>query len=161
VEGSRQRIQQVRDRADVILVPVRQHHAAHRVPAAREKIEARVVDVDPEIGGGEADAAVDDHDPIALLDGEAVHPDLTEPAQRDEPHAGRRAHRFVFGALHVGSSLLQQSIGLFTSWLQWSSGGVEGAGVGTNLWIAWDEIREFLCAGSQVFTLNGNAHAKS
>ena len=91
-------IEQVGQAPDVVLVPVGEHHAADPVAPLEQVVETRVEDVDPEIAGGERDAAVDEHHLAVLLEGEAVHADLSEPAQGHEPerasfrlHAQRKA----------------------------------------------------------------------
>jgi hypothetical protein len=63
---------------------------------ADDVVEARVVDVDTRDRCREGDAAVDQDDVLALLEGEAVHPDFPEPPEGDQPErvgAGRRQAR--------------------------------------------------------------------
>ena len=64
-----------------------------------EGVERRVDDVDAEPARVERDAAVDDQELAALLESEAVHPDLAEAAERDVP---------AYGA-HVPGAMVEES----------------------------------------------------
>jgi hypothetical protein len=73
-------LEQRGQRTDVVLVAVRQHDGAQRGAAPRQAVEARSVDVDPLILARKRHAAVDQHAIGALLEQQAVHAYLSEPA---------------------------------------------------------------------------------
>jgi hypothetical protein len=75
--------QEIRDRSDVILVPVRHEQPGDAVRLQRG--EVRVHDVDAQAALVEGDTAIDDEHLAALLEGEAVHPDFAEPSQGEKP----------------------------------------------------------------------------
>ena len=80
--------QQVRDAADVVLVPVGQHDGLDLVEAVPDPGEVRQDHVDAGLVLlGEQHPAVDDEQPAGMLEDGHVAPDLTEPAQRDHPKA--------------------------------------------------------------------------
>ena len=76
--------QQVRQRADVILVRVREDHGAHL--AALEVPEVREDQVDAEVlVTRERQPGIDDDRLVAELEDGHVLADLAEPAERDHP----------------------------------------------------------------------------
>ncbi len=76
---------QVRQRADVVLVPVREHDAADHRLALAEVREVRQDEVDAEVlVARERKTCVDDHDRSLRLVGGHVLPDFAEPAERDD-----------------------------------------------------------------------------
>ncbi len=97
-DGDVEVTQEERQPADVVLVAVRQHDAAHLIAEREHVIEARVVDVDAEVRARERHPAVDEQQPIRLLEREAVHPDLAEPSEGHEPQGGRRWQGSWIGA---------------------------------------------------------------
>ncbi len=106
VDGHVEPSQKVGDRADVILVPVREKEAGHMKPL--EGREVGVHDVDPQASTVERDAAVDDQRLASLLEGQAVHADLPEPTERDDAERGERgagAHGSRAGLPHLGACL--------------------------------------------------------
>ena len=79
---------QVRDAADVVLVPVGQHDRLDLVEAVPDPGEVRQDHVDAGLVLlGEQDPAVDDEQPAGVLEDGHVATDLAEPAQRDDPKA--------------------------------------------------------------------------
>ena len=84
---------QVRQRADVILVAVREHDAADHVLALAEVREVRQDEVDAEVlVAREREPGVDDDDRVVRLVDGHVLADLAEAAERDDPadaHRGR------------------------------------------------------------------------
>ena len=83
-------LEEVGERADVVLVAVRDDDAREALPEALERREIRVDDVDAEPAVVERDAAVDEQHVAALLDRHAVHADLAEAAERQHPQPGAR-----------------------------------------------------------------------
>ena len=80
--------QQVRHRADVVLVAVGQDDRLDVVPAVPEVAEVRQDQVDAGLlGVGEQHAAVDDEQPAAVLEDRHVAADLAEAAERDDPQS--------------------------------------------------------------------------
>ena len=76
---------QVGQRADVVLVAVRQHDAADHVLALDQVREVGQHEVDAEmLVAREREAGVDDHDRSLRLVGGHVLPDLAETAERDD-----------------------------------------------------------------------------
>jgi hypothetical protein len=82
VDGCVESSQEVRDRADVVFVPMRDEEAGDVVPLQRR--EVRVHDVDAEPSTVEGHTAVDHQHLTSLLEGEAVHANLAEAAEWDE-----------------------------------------------------------------------------
>ena len=87
--------QQVRDRADVVLVPVREDDGGDVAQAVLDDPEVGQDQVDPRLLGlREQDAAVDDQQlPVELEHGH-VAADLAEPAQRHHAQAPRGQGRW-------------------------------------------------------------------
>jgi len=96
--------QQERDRADVVLVAVREHQRVHLVEAVLDGAEVGQDQVDAGLVVlGEQHAAVDDQQPAVVLEHGHVPTDLADPTERDHPQttigqdgrriggAGRRA----------------------------------------------------------------------
>src|SRR4029079_5607490 len=88
---------QIRQGADVVLVAVRQEHAAHPVGALDEPGEIRMHDIHAEVIVGELHAAVDDEDVLPLLDRETIHAHLAEAAEGDEADPGGSLLRYAIG----------------------------------------------------------------
>src|SRR5690606_21670897 len=85
--------EQVRDRADVVLVAVREDDRLDVAEAVPDVVEVGQDQVDAGLLGlGEQHAAVDDEQPAAVLEHGHVAADLPEPAEGDEAQAvvGRR-----------------------------------------------------------------------
>ena len=83
---------EVRERADVILVPVREHDRAHHLLPLAEVREVRQDEIDAEmLVAREREPGVDDDDrAVRLVDGHVLA-DLAEAAERNDPaHAHRR-----------------------------------------------------------------------
>jgi hypothetical protein len=81
-------LQQVRDAADVVLVPVRQDHPDHLVQAVADGREVGQDDVDAGLVLlGEQHPAVDDQQGAPVLEDGHVATDLAQPAQRHDPEA--------------------------------------------------------------------------
>ena len=83
---------EVRQRADVILVPVREHDRAHHLLPLAEVREVGQDEVDAEmLVAREREPGVDDDDrAVGLVDGHVLA-DLAEAAERNDPaHAHRR-----------------------------------------------------------------------
>ena len=99
VDGHVEPAKEVRDRADVVFVPVRDEETGHS--KALERREIRVDHVDPEVAVIEGDAAVDDQGLFALRHGKAVHPDFSETAEREDPN---RSHGAVLAYHALGGS---------------------------------------------------------
>ena len=77
--------QDVRQRADVVLVPVGEHDAADVADALLQPRDVRDHQVDTEhLLLREHQAGVDDHDVVAAAEREHVATDLAEPAERDQ-----------------------------------------------------------------------------
>ena len=77
--------QYVRQRADVVLVTVRQHDAADARRTLEQPRDVGNDQVDTEhLLLGEHKPGVDDHDVVAARDGEHVAADLPETAKRNE-----------------------------------------------------------------------------
>jgi hypothetical protein len=84
--------QQVRERADVVLVAVRQQHRANRPVAVDQVREVREDEVDSEVlVARECEPRVDHHSLPVGLDHGHVLADLAEPAERDD--SGASGHR--------------------------------------------------------------------
>ena len=90
--------QQVRQRADVVLVAVRQHDGVDVVEAIGEVRPVRQGDVDAGgVGLAQQHAAVDDQQPAVELEHRHVPADLLDAAERDDAQAtggeiGREVH---------------------------------------------------------------------
>ncbi len=90
--GTRHLAHQIRQRADVILVPVREHDRAHHLLPLAEVREVGQDEVDAEmLVAREREPGVDDDDrSVRLVDGHVLA-DLAEAAERNDPaHAHRR-----------------------------------------------------------------------
>jgi hypothetical protein len=86
--------QQVRETADVVLVPVREHHALDAVGVVAQVGEIGQHEVDAgHVGVGEHQPAVDDEDPPVDLEAEAVASDLPQSAEEDDADRVRHAER--------------------------------------------------------------------
>jgi hypothetical protein len=68
----------------VILVAVRDEHAAHLVRPLEQVAEIGMQQLDAVIVLREGDAAIDDQDRLFRLESEAVHADLTKTAERHD-----------------------------------------------------------------------------
>ena len=80
--------QDVRERADVVLVAVGEDDAAHPLATLDQPAHIGDHQVDAEhLGLGEHQAGVDDHDVLAAFDREEVAADLTEPPEGHEAKA--------------------------------------------------------------------------
>jgi hypothetical protein len=80
------RAQQIRQRPDVVQVPVGEDDRVDRVAALLEVGEVGQHEVDADLlAAREGDAAVDDHEPVAELDDVEVLADLPRAAQGDHP----------------------------------------------------------------------------
>ena len=78
--------QEVRRGADVVLVAVGQHERLDLVEAVSDRVEVGEDQVDAGVVLlGEEDAAVDDQQPLVVLEDGHVATDLAEPAERDDP----------------------------------------------------------------------------
>ena len=83
--------QQVRRRADVVLVAVGEDEGLDRVEAATDRVEVREDQVDPGVVVlGEQDSAVDDQQPAVVLEDGHVATDLAQSSERDDPEASGR-----------------------------------------------------------------------
>src|SRR5690606_10986898 len=81
----RQQADHVRQAADVVLVAVGQHPAAHLVGVLDHPVDLRHDDVDAQhLRLGEGQAAVDEQDLVVVLEGEHVLADLAHAAERDD-----------------------------------------------------------------------------
>ena len=103
VDAHRLLAQQVRDRADVIFVAVRDPERGVGAWARRAGSESRANDVGAEGMVGEGDAAVDQQTMIAVLDRHAVHADLAEATQCYQSNALCHDYRFDESSLRSGS----------------------------------------------------------
>ena len=84
--------QHPRQRAEVILVAVRDHDRLDVVGALAQIAEVRQHEVDAEhVGGREPQPGVDDDDPAVVLDDRHVLADLAQPAERQDAQS-RAAH---------------------------------------------------------------------
>ena len=100
---------QVGQRADVILVPVRQQHGPDHVLALAQVAEVRQDEVDAEVlVPREGESGVDHDDRVVRLDHGHVLADLTEAAERDDP-GGSAVHRASVG--RPGRSMPRRSNG--------------------------------------------------
>ena len=80
---------EVRQRADVVLVGVRQDHPAHLIALGEEGGEVRDDVVDPRhLVVGEHESAVDGQEVLARLEHHHVEADLAEAAEREDANAG-------------------------------------------------------------------------
>ena len=97
--------EQVRDRADVVLVGVREHERLDLIQpvlqvteVGQDEVHARLVRL------GKQDTAVDDQQPSVVLEDGHITADLTEPAERDDAQAlrgqRRRGAEFRMGVAH-------------------------------------------------------------
>src|SRR6187431_2645550 len=85
--------EQVRERAQMIFVAVRQEDAVQALALCQEPAEVRMPNVDADVVVGESGAAIDDHDAPCLLQREAVHADLAEASERNDANALGRLSR--------------------------------------------------------------------
>ena len=80
---------QVRQRADVVLVRMREQHRAHLLRAVAQVREVREDEIDAEmLVARERQAGVDDHDLVVELVDRQVLSDLSEAPERDDPQCG-------------------------------------------------------------------------
>ena len=78
--------EEVRRGADVVLVAVGEHQRLDLVEAVPDRVEVGEDQVDARVVLlGEEDAAVDDQQPLVVLEDGHVATDLAEPAERDDP----------------------------------------------------------------------------
>jgi hypothetical protein len=90
--GEPQVTQQVLQRADVVLVAVRDDAALDALGVLAQPREVGQHEVDAvHVDVGEHEPAVDEKDALVVLDRHAVAADLTEPAEEDDPDGRRRA----------------------------------------------------------------------
>ena len=83
--------QEVRRRADVVLVAVGQHQRLDLVEAVPDRVEVGEDQVDAGLVVlGEQHAAVDDQQPAVVLEDGHVAADLAEAAERGDPQAALR-----------------------------------------------------------------------
>ena len=84
-------LQNVRERADVVLVAVGDDEALHLRPVVLQVRHIRDDAVDPQhVLARERDSAVHDDDAVPVLEGRHVHPDLLKAAERDDLHLRAR-----------------------------------------------------------------------
>lgn len=88
--------QEVRQSSDVVLVGMGDEDPGDTASKRFERAEVGMDDVDPEPATVESHPTVDEEDPAALLERQAVHADLTEAPERADAQAAAR-----FGA-HSG-----------------------------------------------------------
>jgi hypothetical protein len=69
----------------VILVPVSQKDPRDAIAPGFEIRKIGVKRVDADVVVGKRDAAIHDDGAVGLFEHHAVHPDLAEPAERDQP----------------------------------------------------------------------------
>ncbi len=94
VDGHRRRLQRVGERADVILVPVREQDAAHPAPALGEVLEVGNDRVDPRhLRGGEEHSRVDQQQMVLPLQDQGVQSELAQAAEWDETNGLLRLSR--------------------------------------------------------------------
>ena len=97
--------QQVRDGAEVVLVPVREHDGLDVVEAVPDVGEVRQDQVDPGLVVlREQHAAVDDEQPAGVLEDGHVAADLAEAAERDDAQAAVGQRRAAGRARGAGGS---------------------------------------------------------
>ena len=85
VDGDLELAKQVRDRADVVLVAVREHHGLQLVRVLPEELEVRQNQVDArQLRARERQAAVDDEDAPVELEAGHVPPDLAHSPEENE-----------------------------------------------------------------------------
>ena len=90
VDGRRRRRERVRERADVVLVAVRQQDSAHAVAALGEVLEVGDDEVDAgHLGGGEEHAGVEQQQVVLPLEDHRVQPELTQAPERNEADHSR------------------------------------------------------------------------
>lgn len=77
---------------NVILVTVSNHNGFEHLQAIAYGVEGGMNHVDPGDAIGERDAAIDHQHAPRLLDAEAVHPDLTEATELNQPNRARHWH---------------------------------------------------------------------
>ena len=110
--------EQVGDRADVILVRVRQHERLDLVEPPVQVAEVRQDEVHAGlVGVGEQHAAVHDEQPATVLEDRHVPADLAEAAERDDaqPVARQLARRGEVG-VRVAHSLTPPAVRSSASW---------------------------------------------
>ena len=107
--------EQIRHAADMVFMPVRQDQPANPRRIQQQVIEARVIDVDAEIGRRKRDAAIDEQHVVALLESHAVHPDFAQSAERDD--AKRRGVCCGIGRQRNAPDTIEDQ-----RWKCWSSG---------------------------------------
>ena len=93
--------QEVRQPADVVFVPVREHDGAHPVGAVLEVAEVRQHEVDAEmLVAREGQACVDDDDVLVQLEDGHVLADLTEPAEGNDAKSRHKESLRGFGGMY-------------------------------------------------------------
>ncbi len=86
--------EEVRERADVILVTVGEDHCLDLVGLLANEVEVRQDEVDPRhVTRREGQADVDDQDPAVQLEAGHVPTDLTHASEEDESRRGLRGDR--------------------------------------------------------------------
>ena len=89
--------QEVRHRANVIFVAVRQDDGAHVLLVLLEERQVRHHQVDAQqFGPGEHHPAIDHYDVFAVTDGGHVHPELAQSAQGDYLQLSDRSFEPLF-----------------------------------------------------------------
>ena len=68
----------------MVLVTVRDHNASNALAVLEQVVEARSRNIDPEAVAGKGHSTVDEDNPIAALERQAVHSDLAQAAERDQ-----------------------------------------------------------------------------
>ena len=88
---------EVRQRADVVLVPVREDDCADLALTLAQVLEVGQDEVDAEVlVAREGEAGVDDDDPVVALDDRHVLPDLAQAAERNDARALGHARKCTF-----------------------------------------------------------------
>ena len=94
VDGHRRRLERVGERADVVLVPVREQDAAHPAAALGEVLEVGNDRVDPRhLRGGEEHPRVDQEQMVLPLQDQGVQSELAQAAEWDETNGLLRLSR--------------------------------------------------------------------
>ena len=89
--------QEVRERADVVLVPVGEHDGTQVSLTVAQVIEVGQDEVDAEVlVPREGQSGVDDDDPLVAFDDGHVLADLAQAAERDDPCAPRHRRKCTF-----------------------------------------------------------------
>ena len=110
VDGRRRGRERVGQRADVVLVAVREEDPAEPLRALGEVLEVGHDRVDPgHLGGREEHTGVEQQEVLLPLQHEGVEAELAEPAERDEADRRRVVGARSNQALAPGGSLLEAS----------------------------------------------------